>query len=121
MLPGRHTGHPTVVATHAPEGTIVYVEAAEDDAYATCRALHGMRLAGFFAGANAVLVGRTHAPDGPTLTQREAVLDALGCLGVPILADVECGRRALPRPGQRCPRPRRKHGPQTARITQSLT
>lgn len=27
----------------------------------------------------------------PTLTQHEAVLDALGNLGVPIVADVECG------------------------------
>ena len=77
--------------THAPEGLIVYVEAAEDDALTICRNLHGMRLAGFFAGARAVMVGRTSAPDAPTLTQHEAVLDALGGLGVPIVADVECG------------------------------
>jgi muramoyltetrapeptide carboxypeptidase len=50
-----------------------------------------MKLAGFFEGANAVLVGRTGAPDSPSLTQHEAVLDALGSLGVPIIADVECG------------------------------
>jgi muramoyltetrapeptide carboxypeptidase len=75
----------------APGGLIVYVEAADDDAYAICRSLHGMRLAGFFAGAGAVLVGRTVAPDSKTLTQREAVLDALGRLGVPIIADVGCG------------------------------
>ena len=77
--------------THASEGLIVYVEAAEDDAATICRNLHGMRLAGFFAGARAVLVGRTNAPDHPTLTQHEAVLDALGCLDVPIIGDVECG------------------------------
>jgi len=76
---------------HAPEGLIVYVEAAEDDAATICRNLHGMRLAGFFEGARAVLVGRTTAQDAPTLTQHEAVLDALGCLDVPIIADVECG------------------------------
>jgi muramoyltetrapeptide carboxypeptidase len=75
----------------APDGLIVYVEAADDDAYAICRSLHGMRLAGFFAGAGAVLVGRTLAPDSNTLTQREAVLDAIGRLGVPIIADVGCG------------------------------
>ncbi len=51
----------------------------------------GLRLAGFFDGANAVLVGRTSAPDKDSLTQHEAVLDALGTLGVPIIADVECG------------------------------
>ncbi|CAL9357643.1 Microcin C7 self-immunity protein MccF [Streptomyces sp. enrichment culture] len=76
---------------HAPEGLIVYVEAAEQDAFTICRNLHGMRLAGFFDAANAVLVGRTAAPDSASLTQHEAVLDALGPLGVPIVADVECG------------------------------
>jgi muramoyltetrapeptide carboxypeptidase LdcA involved in peptidoglycan recycling len=76
---------------YAPEGMIVYVEASGDDAATICRNLHGMRLAGFFTAARAVLVGRTSAPDQPTLTQHEAVLDALGCLDVPIIADVECG------------------------------
>ncbi|MEW2623511.1 S66 peptidase family protein [Streptomyces sp. NPDC048106] len=76
------------------EPLLVYVEACEDDALVICRHLHGMRLAGFFDRAAAVLVGRTRAPDAPTLTQDEAVLDALGPLGVPILADVECGHVA---------------------------
>lgn len=76
------------------DGVLVYVEACEDNAFTICGNLHGMRLAGFFEGANAVLVGRTQASDSPTLTQHEAVLDALGPLGplgVPILADVDCG------------------------------
>ncbi|MEE6262426.1 S66 family peptidase [Plantactinospora sonchi] len=81
----------TFARDHAPEGLIVYVEASGDDAYTICRNLHGMRLAGFFDAANAVLVGRTSAPDAATLSQHEAVLDALGPLGVPIIADVECG------------------------------
>ncbi|MFJ2863879.1 S66 peptidase family protein [Kitasatospora sp. NPDC087314] len=75
----------------APEGLLVYVEAAGDDAFTICRNLHGMRLAGFFDAANAVLVGRTSARDTSSLTQQQAVLDALGPLGVPIIADVECG------------------------------
>ncbi|MFF1633727.1 S66 peptidase family protein [Leifsonia sp. NPDC058248] len=73
---------------------IVYVEACEDGAYSICRSLHGMRLAGFFDTAVAVLVGRTSAPDSPTLTQSEAVLDALGMLGVPIVSEVEVGHVA---------------------------
>lgn len=88
------TGYGDVAAfagRQAPEGLVVYVEAAEHDAATICRNLHGMRLAGFFTGANAVLVGRTRAPGISSLTQHEAVLDALGCLGVPIVADVECG------------------------------
>ncbi len=82
------------VADHAPEGTMVYVEAAEANAFTIARALHGMRLAGFFTGANAVLVGRSTAPDDDTLSQHEAVLDALGSLDVPIIADVDCGHVA---------------------------
>lgn len=85
---------PRFVAEHAPEGTVVYVEAAEANAFSICRALHGMRLAGVFTGAEAILVGRTSAPDDSTMTQREAVLDALGPLGIPIIAGVDCGHVA---------------------------
>lgn len=70
---------------------IVYVEAAEDAAFSICRQLHGMRLAGFFDGAAAVLIGRTTAPDSPGFTQDDAVVDALGALGIPLIADVDCG------------------------------
>lgn len=76
---------------HADEGLIVYVEAAEDEAATICRNLHGLRLAGWFDDARAVLVGRTSAPDHPRMTQREAVLDALGPLDLPLVLDVEIG------------------------------
>jgi muramoyltetrapeptide carboxypeptidase len=74
-----------------PGDLLVYVEASGDDAATICRNLHGMRLAGFFDRAAAVLIGRTRAPGIPSLSQHEAVVDALGCLGVPLVADVECG------------------------------
>ena len=73
------------------EPTIVYVEACEDHAVDICRLLHGMRLAGWFDRAAAVLVGSTRAPDHPELTQRGAVLDALGRLDLPIVWDLEIG------------------------------
>jgi muramoyltetrapeptide carboxypeptidase LdcA involved in peptidoglycan recycling len=76
---------------HAPEGLIVYLEAAGDDAFSVCRSLHGMRLAGFFAEAKAILVASTLAPDSPTLTQEQAVVDALARVGVPIIGGVGCG------------------------------
>lgn len=76
---------------HAPEGLIVHIEACDEEALSICRHLHGMRLAGFFDSARAVLVGRTKAPDSDTMTQHEAVLDALGSLDIPIIADVDCG------------------------------
>lgn len=76
---------------HAEDGLIVYLEAAEDGAAAICRNLHGLRLAGWFENARVVLIGRTNASDHPQLTQREAVLDALAPLRLPIVFDVEIG------------------------------
>lgn len=76
---------------HADEGLLVYLEACEQGAYDICRSLHGLRLAGWFQHASAVIIGRTRAPDSGMMTQREAVADALGGLGVPVVLDVECG------------------------------
>ncbi len=84
----------TFAARFAPEGLIVYVEAALDNASSVCRKLHGMRLAGFFQGARAVLIGRTAAPWAGRFSQYDAVYDALEPLGVPLIADVECGHVA---------------------------
>lgn len=82
---------PAFGRAHAEDGLIVYLEAAGDEAATICRNLHGLRLAGWFEHARAVLIGRTAAPDDPQLTQREAVLDALTPLGLPIVFDMEIG------------------------------
>ena len=103
------------------DGLVVYVEAAEHDAFTICRHLHGMRLAGFFDGAAAVLVGRTSAPDGATLTQHEAVMDALDVLGVPVVADVECGHVAPHLPLVNGALARVEHSATTSAITQTLS
>ncbi|QDP95296.1 LD-carboxypeptidase [Microlunatus elymi] len=76
---------------HAEDGLIIYLEACEDDAATICRNLHGLRLAGWFEHANAILIGRTNAADNPQMTQNEAVLDALGRLDLPIVFDLEIG------------------------------
>jgi muramoyltetrapeptide carboxypeptidase LdcA involved in peptidoglycan recycling len=104
----------------APEGLLVYVESCGDDALTICRNLHGMRLAGFFDAANAVLVGRTSAPDVPSLTQHQAVLDALGPLGVPIVADVECGHVPPYLPIVNGALGRLVHTPTRSELTQTL-
>jgi muramoyltetrapeptide carboxypeptidase len=73
---------------------VVYLEAAEQDAFTICRCLHQLRYAGWFDRASAVLIGRTNAPastDDGGLTQDEAVLDAIGELDCPIVFDVEIG------------------------------
>ena len=82
---------PAFGRNHAEDGVIVYLEAAGDEAATICRTLHGLRLAGWFDDATAVLIGRTAAPDHPRLTQREAVLDALAPLDLPIVFDLEIG------------------------------
>jgi muramoyltetrapeptide carboxypeptidase len=81
-------------ADRQDEGTIVYLEACGDDAFTTCRTLHGLRLAGWFDRARAVVIGSTPAPDCETLTQHEAVADALGMLGIPVVLDVGIGHVA---------------------------
>lgn len=82
----------SAVLRQAPSDSLIfYIEASSVEATTICRHLHGMRLAGFFEGAKAILVGRTGAPDSSSLTQTEAVLDALGMLDIPIIGNVECG------------------------------
>ncbi|MCY7396233.1 MAG: LD-carboxypeptidase [Nocardioides sp.] len=73
------------------EGLLVFVEACEYPSYDIARILHGLRLAGWFEDADAILVGRTHAPGFDDLSQHEAVADALGVLDVPVVLDVDCG------------------------------
>lgn len=102
------------------DGLLVYVEAAGDDSPTICCNLHGMRLNGVFDDATAILVGRTRAPAIPSLSQHEAVVDALGMLGVPILADVECGHLAPYLPLVNGALARVEHSASTSRITQTL-
>ncbi|MFJ6063954.1 S66 peptidase family protein [Streptomyces tendae] len=104
----------------SPAGLLVYVEAAGDDAFTICRNLHGLRLAGFFDRANAILVGRTNAPGNRSLSQHEAVLDALGSLGVPIIADVECGHIPPYMPIVNGAYGRVVHTPSRSELTQTL-
>lgn len=82
---------PAWARAEAGEGTIVVLEVAEADPFSVGRALHSLRLAGWFDEAEAVLVGRTPAPDAARMTQREAVLDALGGLDVPIVLGADIG------------------------------
>ena len=102
------------------DGLIVYVEVSGAGALDVCRHLHGMRLAGFFTHTDAVIVARTAGPGAATLTQDEAVLDALGDLGVPILADVECGHVAPYLPLVNGALATVRHTPEASTITQTL-
>lgn len=92
MLAGTPYGDvPGFARDHAPEGLLVYVEASDDGALDIARDLWRMRLAGWFDRANAVLVGRTRAPDAEGFTQLDAVRSALAGIDVPVVVDVDCG------------------------------
>ena len=80
-------------AREQAEPPLVLLEVAERNAYDACRMLHGLRLAGWFDRCAGVLIGRTPAPDGPSLTQHAAVRDALGDLDVPVVLDVDFGHQ----------------------------
>jgi muramoyltetrapeptide carboxypeptidase len=92
MLAGTAYGDlPAFACEHAPEGLLVYVEASGDVATDIARDLWRMRLAGWFDDAQAVLVGRTTAPDADGFTQLDAVRSVLGDLALPVVLDVDCG------------------------------
>ena len=107
-------------AEHAPEGLVVYLDILEWDALYVGRALWALRHAGWFDAANAVLVSRTQAPDAAGLTQHDAVRDALGDLGVPLLAEVECGHVPPYLALVNGALARVQHGPQESVVTQRL-
>lgn len=88
---GRFADLDAFADAHAPAGIVHVLDIAEWAATDICRALHAMRLRGWFDRSTGILVSRTRAPGTSDFSQHDAVRDALGMLGVPIIADVECG------------------------------
>lgn len=84
----------TFARTHAPEGLVLHLEVSDSHALDVARMLWRLRLAGWFAHANAVLVGRTRAPSAGGFSQLDAVRSALGDLDLPVVVDVDCGHVA---------------------------
>lgn len=75
------------------EGVIVHLEVAEANPYEAARTLHGLRLSGWFDDAVGVLVGRTPALGVDGWSQHDAVADALGSMGLPVVLDVDLGHQ----------------------------
>lgn len=109
------------LADYVPgEDLVVYVEVAEANPFEAARALHGLRLAGWFDRASGILVGRTPAPDAPAWTQHDAVLDALGSLDVPVVVDADLGHEQPFMPFVNGALADVVVGPEGASITQSM-
>lgn len=119
-LAGTPFGDVPTWAREQDEAPIVLLEAAEGNAFEVSRCLHGMRLAGWFDRCAGVLIGRTSAPDADTLTQHEAVCDALGGLDVPVVLDVDFGHQQPMMPLVLGALAQVEFGPQARRVTQTL-
>ncbi|MEJ7650751.1 MAG: S66 peptidase family protein [Nakamurella sp.] len=92
VLAGTRYGDLSAYAREqAPGGLILYLEAYGDGAIDIARHLWRMRLAGWFDSANAIMIGRSHAPDDPGFTQHDAIRSALADLDLPVVLDVDCG------------------------------
>jgi muramoyltetrapeptide carboxypeptidase len=85
-------------ACGAGERPILFFEVAELPPFELARALHGLRLAGWFEDAAGVVLGRSAVPEAVAsagdFTERDALRRALGGLRCPVLLDVDIGHVA---------------------------
>ena len=94
MLPGTPYGNVSQFAHEAaPEGLLVYLENVDGNSAQYCRMLHCMKLSGWFKHANAVLVGRSDGAELREFTNRDALVDALGDLRIPVIYDMDIGHQ----------------------------
>ncbi len=78
----------------APDGLLVFLENCESTPAEAARTLHQFKLAGWFKHANAVLLGRSMAPQGrKNFSQHDAIADALGDLDIPVIYDMDIGHQ----------------------------
>ena len=78
-------------ASVAPAKLLVYLDSCDYTTAQYCRALHQLRMSGWFDHASAVLIGRTAAASIEHFSQRDALRDALDGLAVPVLYDMDIG------------------------------
>lgn len=78
-------------ASVAPAGLLVYLDSCDYTTAQYCRALHQLRMSGWFDHAAAVLIGRTGAQTIERFSQRDALRDALDGLSIPVVYDMDIG------------------------------
>ena len=92
MLPGTPYGDlESFGKSYAPEGLLFYLDNCDFNPAQYCRMLHHLRLAGWFRQVKALLIGRTAAENLREFTPRDALLDALGDLPIPVIYDMDIG------------------------------
>lgn len=90
----RYANVPQFIAHAGQEGAIVYLENTELKPFDLARALHSLRLHGWFNGVQGILLGRSAAPDAATpdaFSYLDALRSALGDLPCPVLYDLDIG------------------------------
>ncbi len=92
MLPGSRFGDvPKFAREYAADGLLVYLENCDYVTPAMTRALHHLRLAGWFDDANAILLGRSTGKAVEGFTNADAIANSLGALSIPVLYDLDIG------------------------------
>ncbi len=91
-LPASPYGNvPRFTRECAPEGLLLYLENVDGNTAQFCRMLHCLRLAGWCASANAILIGRSAGSQLRDFTVRDCLLDALGDLPIPVIYEMDIG------------------------------
>ena len=92
ILPGSVFGPVENFARcHSRDGLIFYLDNCDFNTAQYCRMLHHIRNAEWLKHANGVLIGRTAGEQLREFTVRDALMDALGDLSIPVIYDVDIG------------------------------
>jgi muramoyltetrapeptide carboxypeptidase LdcA involved in peptidoglycan recycling len=84
---------PAFLRAHRDDGVIVFLENCDLHPQALLRALMHLRLAGWFDGASAVLVGRTQAKETSAQAQASLLRRVLGATGIPVAHGLDIGHQ----------------------------
>ncbi|WP_442782194.1 S66 family peptidase [Collimonas fungivorans] len=90
----RYGNVPAFIASSGNEGTLLYLENAELTPFEVARALHCLRMNGWFDGLHGILLGRNAAPNNSSsddFTYMDAVHSALNRVYCPVLYDLDIG------------------------------
>jgi muramoyltetrapeptide carboxypeptidase len=94
-LAGTRFGNvPAFTKACGPDGTLLYLENAEMTSVQVARALHSLRMNGWFDGISGVLLGRNAISDSlqpDSFSYIDALQSVLGDLRCPVLYDLDIG------------------------------
>ncbi len=93
LIGTRFLDVPRFLREHADDGVIVFLENCDLSPPSLLRALTHMRMAGFFAGVSAVLVGRTQAKETSAADQEAVLRRVFEGLPAPVVHGADVGHQ----------------------------